>query len=147
MNKYIVKTAIFPDNINNVFDKLQKISTLQKIAFPFAAFKPVKKIENSWESGRIFKLHLKLFCIIPLGIHTIRVIRFDKNEIFTNESNKFIPVWNHRIYLKALNNCQTEYTDMVEINAGRKTFFVYLWAKLFYSHRQRKWKKLLNRKK
>lgn len=38
----------------------------------------------------------------------------------------------------------TQYTDEVEINAGWKTIFVYMWANAFYAHRQRKWKRLLS---
>lgn len=31
----------------------------------------------------------------------------------------------------------TKYTDIVDIDAGWKTVFVYLWAVCFYSHRQK----------
>lgn len=40
----------------------------------------------------------------------------------------------------------TEYTDEVEIYAGWKTPIVYLWAKMFYGHRQKKWIKLLTQR-
>ena len=33
-------------------------------------------------------------------------------------------------------------TDEVEIQAGWKTVFIWLWARAFYTHRQRKWIKL-----
>ena len=144
MNKYIIKTSVFPDNADAVFERLQKLGTLQKVAFPFASFIPVDSNNNIiWQKGSKFEFRLKLFCLIPMGIHTIRVIEFSKDNIYTNENNSFIPVWNHRIYLKAINSSQTEYTDEVEINAGWKTIFVYMWAQLFYAHRQQKWKKLI----
>ncbi len=38
----------------------------------------------------------------------------------------------------------TLYTDRVEIRAGWKTAFIWLWANAFYAHRQRKWVRLLN---
>ena len=38
-----------------------------------------------------------------------------------------------------------KYTDIVEIDAGWKTVFVYLWAVCFYMHRQKKWIKLLRK--
>ena len=38
---------------------------------------------------------------------------------------------------------KTEYTDGVDIKAGWKTPFIWIWAKAFYAHRQRKWIKLL----
>ena len=77
--------------------------------------------------------------------HTIRIERFDENEIQSRESNEHIQVWDHRITLKDLGG-QTEYTDEVDIRAGWRTFFVWLWAKAFYAHRQRKWIKLLEGK-
>ena len=36
-----------------------------------------------------------------------------------------------------------QYTDRVEIQAGWKTLFIWLWANMFYTHRQRKWIRLL----
>ena len=135
----IIKTSIFPDTAENIFKKLKNIKTLRYIAFPYASFEPCGGNEKIvWEKGKVYEFHLKLFYVIPLGVHKIKVIDFSQNSIYTNEGNKFVPVWNHHIYLKPLNNGHTEYTDEVEINAGRKTIFVYLWARLFYAHRQRK---------
>ncbi len=56
----------------------------------------------------------------------------------------YVPVWNHEIILNKIDETKTEYTDIVEIYAGWKTDFVYIWAKLFYAHRQKKWIKILN---
>lgn len=58
----------------------------------------------------------------------------------------YVPTWNHRILLKPLGEKESQYTDVVEIYAGWKTPFVCLWAKIFYSHRHKKWLKLLNNK-
>ena len=139
----IIKTSIFPDTADIIFKKLKKLKTLQYIAFPYASFEPCNGNDKIvWEKGNVYEFRLKLFCIFPLGIHKIKVIEFSQNSIYTNEGNKFVSIWNHRIYLKTLNNRFTEYTDEVEINAGWRTIFVYLWAKLFYTHRQHKWKNL-----
>lgn len=54
-----------------------------------------------------------------------------------------MPTWNHRITLDEIDAAHTGCTDEVEIDAGWKTPFVYLWAKAFYAHRQKKWLKLL----
>ena len=63
--------------------------------------------------------------------------------ISSREENEHVPVWNHEIMLMKLDGSRTEYTDRVEIKAGWKTIFIWLWAKAFYAHRQRKWVKLL----
>ena len=52
---------------------------------------------------------------------------------------------NHRIVLKEVSENQCLYSDIVEIGAGWKTIFIYLWAKCFYAHRQRKWVRLLKK--
>ena len=39
----------------------------------------------------------------------------------------------------------TQYMDRVEIHAGWKTVFIWLWANAFYAHRQMKWIRLLKR--
>ena len=142
----VKKTSIFPANTHAVFCELQKLSTLQYIAAPYASFTPTAGAEGLlWDAGRTFSFHFRLFGMIPYGTHVIHVRRFDEGEIYTNEGNEHVPTWNHRITLKATDGGGTEYTDEVEIGAGWKTTAIWLWAKAFYAHRQRKWIKLLNR--
>ncbi len=146
--KTVVKASIFSASAKTVFDKLKELRTLQYIAAPLATFRPVNGSDDLvWEEGGVFSFHFKVFGLIPLGIHTIRVLDFNEEThcIYTHEGNAHVPVWNHRITLKSIHDHAVEYTDEVEINAGWKTPFVYLWAKAFYSHRQRKWKKLLRK--
>ena len=54
--------------------------------------------------------------------------------------------WNHEIILEELQGNRCRYTDKVDIDAGWKTIFVWMWANCFYTHRQKKWIKLLSRK-
>ena len=75
-----------------------------------------------------------------------RIIRFSLDGISSRESNEHVPVWNHDITLVNLDDDHTEYTDRVEIHAGWKTVFVWLWANMFYAHRQRKWIRLLEKR-
>lgn len=141
----VIKTSIFPASKDEVFRRLKKLKTLQYIAAPFATFTPVSKGHGMvWEENRTSSFYFRLFGFIPLGRHTIKVITFTRDgDIYTHEKNPHVPVWNHRIVLKPIDDNNTLYTDIVEIGAGWKTLFVYLWARAFYSHRQRKWRKLL----
>ena len=145
-SKTITVSTRLPAAPDAIWEKLQSISTLQYITAPFASFKPLADQPFIWKAGHGFKFRLKIFGIFPIGIHTINVIQFDKETlaIYTNESNKHVPVWNHRIILVKQGDT-TDYTDEVEIYAGWKTFIVVLWSKLFYRHRQRKWLKLLQK--
>lgn len=144
----VKKSSVFPAAKDEIFRRLQKLKTLQYIAHPYATFKSVDDTEElTWQEDSAFAFHFKLFALIPFGVHTIKVIQFDiEKGIYTQEGNKHIPVWNHKIILEKINENTTKYTDIVEIQAGWKTLLVYLWANCFYAHRQRKWKRLLKRK-
>ncbi len=137
------KSSVFPASRDMVFEKLQKIETLQTIAKPYASFEPLGAVETAWSVGSTSVYRFRLFCVIPFGTHTIHIVRFDAEGVSSREGNKHVPVWNHDIRMFPLDDKHTEYTDQVEIRAGWKTLFVWLWAKAFYAHRQRKWIKLL----
>ncbi len=139
----VQKTSVFPAPREIVFQKLQRFECLQYIAKPFAAFVPVGDAPAVWKAGSVSAYRFRLFGIIPYGIHTIRIVRFGPDGISSREGNEHVPVWDHDIELCPLNNGRTRYTDRVEIRAGWKTFFVWLWANAFYAHRQRKWIRLL----
>ena len=143
----VIKTSIFPASCEDVFGKLQEIKLLQYVAWPYATFTPIGEEISIWKAGTSSLYKLKLFGIIPFGTHKIKVVRFDKDEdIYTHEGNEHVPTWNHRIVLKAISEDQCLYSDIVEIEAGWKTLFVYIWAKCFYAHRQRRWINLLSKK-
>ena len=139
------KSSVFSAPREEVFLRLQRLETLQYIASPYATFTPVENANDfSWREGAVSSYHFRLFGLIPFGIHTIRIERFDQSGIQSREHNKHVPVWDHLILLEDLGN-QTKYTDEVEIHAGWKTVFIWLWAKAFYAHRQRKWIRLLKK--
>jgi hypothetical protein len=62
--------------------------------------------------------------------------------IISKEHNSIVKIWNHKIVLRSIGDDIIEYTDEVEIYAGIFTFFVAIWGKMFYKHRQRKWKRI-----
>ena len=137
------KSSVFPARREAVFARLQRLETLQFIAAPYASFTPVdQSADVQWRVGSRSAYRFRLFGLIPYGTHTIRIERFDEEVVQSREGNEHVPVWNHRITLKDLGT-STEYTDEVEIEAGWKTPFIWLWAKAFYAHRQRKWIRLL----
>lgn len=142
--KTVYRQSIFPCGIDSVYSLLRNLSTLQYIAAPYATFEPQNKSDDiAWQPGQTVTFRFKLFGVIPFGIHTITVIDFSKKEIYTNESNTYVPIWNHRIQLIDNKDGTTTYSDEVEIGAGWKTIFVWMWAKCFYAHRQKKWIRLL----
>lgn len=142
----VQKTSVFPASQETVFQKLQRLETLQFIAKPYASFEPVGKTQSVWSVGSTSSFRFKLFGLIPFGTHTIHIVRFDPDGISSKEGNEHVPVWNHDITLVRLDDEHTKYTDCVEIKAGWKTIFIWLWANVFYTHRQRKWIRILEPK-
>ena len=144
--KIIDISSVFPATIDEIWDKLQSLKTLQFIAAPYVTFEPYDKNILKWQEGVTTDYHLKLFGLFSFGKHSIEIIQFDKNAglIYTNEKNNVVPLWNHKILLQKIELESTLYTDEVEISAGWKTFFVYCWGVLFYRHRQKKWLRLLD---
>ncbi|RVU98489.1 hypothetical protein EII22_01385 [Coriobacteriales bacterium OH1046] len=139
----VKRTTILPASRAAVFQKLHQRETLQYIAKPFATFEPVGESVQEWTAGSTSAYRFRLFGAIPFCTHTIHIVRFDQDGISSREENEHVPVWNHEIKMIELDGSRTEYTDRVEIKAGWKTIFIWLWAKAFYAHRQRKWVKLL----
>ena len=139
----VQKTTIFPASRDVVFQQLQRLETLQTIAKPYATFEPLGNAMTVWTVGSKSSYRLRLFGFIPFGTHTIRIVRFDPDGVSSREGNRHVPVWNHDILLVPIDENHTEYTDRVEIRAGWKTIFIWLWAKAFYTHRQMKWIRLL----
>lgn len=143
--KKVRVSSILPANIDTIFSKLQAVETLQVITYPYLSFISKDDSESMWQEGSVFKFEIRLFTMFPLGIHTINVEKFDQKSYYvaTQEYNQFVPVWHHKIFLESLNDQETKYTDEVELDAGLLTFCVWLWAKLFYRHRQFKWRQIL----
>ena len=139
----VKKTSVFPASREVIFQKIQRLETLQYIAKPYATFEPVGESASTWAVGNTSSYRFRLFGLIPFGIHSIHIVRFDHDGISSREGNKHVPVWNHDIRLEVLDDSHTRYTDRVEIKAGWKTPFVWLWANAFYAHRQRKWVRLV----
>lgn len=139
----VQRTSVFPAGRDAVYQKLRQLSTLQAVAAPYATFEPVNGAATAWEVGGTSAYRFRLFGVIPFGTHTIHIVRFGPDGISSREGNEHVPVWNHDIRLRPLYDGRTEYTDRVEIRAGWKTFFAWLWAEAFYAHRQRKWIRLL----
>ena len=139
----VKKTSLFPASQETVYEKIRRPETLRLVAAPYASFEPLGEESGVWEDGSTSSWRLRVMGVIPLGIHTIHIVRFGPDGISSREGNRHVPVWNHDITLAEVDENHTEYTDRVEIHAGWKTVFVWLWADMFYAHRQRKWIRLL----
>jgi hypothetical protein len=141
-------STIMRTNEDRMWQELQKVSSLMHVASPILKFRPQKgqSLPDKWILGMEYKLRISSFGIIPLGNHFIRLVELNKEEkrIISNEHGMLTRAWNHTITLNAIDDQTIKYTDKIEIKAGILTFSIWLFAHVFYRHRQRKWKKLLD---
>lgn len=141
-------TSTFEYTENDFWKKIIEPKSLQYVASPILSFHPIagEDLGAEWVTNKTYKLMLRLFRIIPLGFHHIKVITIDRvsNTVVTNESGLLAPVWNHTVIFSQIGQRKLRYTDEIEIGAGMLTPAVWLFAHLFYRHRQRRWKRLLS---
>ncbi|MEQ9564689.1 MAG: hypothetical protein RLN85_02545 [Pseudomonadales bacterium] len=130
-----------------LWQHIDKPASLQFVASPMLAFAPVEPgaLDGEWEVGREYSLKLYFLKFIPLGLHTIQLVKVDRdqNVISSREKGLLAPVWNHDISFHETKPGTVSYTDEIEIRAGWLTPFVWLFAQVFYRHLQRRWKVLL----
>jgi len=132
-----------------MWDELQKVSSLLRVASPILTFEPQKghSVPEKWELGTEYRLKLSFFGIVPLGQHIIELATLDreKRTIVSNEHGSFVKTWNHVIKFEAIDGESIHYLDEIEIKAGLLTVPILLFAHLFYRHRQRQWKVLVEK--
>lgn len=142
-------TTYFDCSENQLWEKIKEPQSLQYVAAPILSFSPKNDLTLSgdWEVDKPYPLKLHLFSIIPLGTHTIKLVKIDKqsNTIESQEKGLLAPVWNHKIHFSEIEPDKVKYTDSIEIKAGLLTPFIWLFAHFFYRHRQKRWRVLLSK--
>lgn len=142
-------STYFDCTADELWDKIIEPGSLQFVAAPILSFIPKNNADfsNTWEIDKPYPLKLRLFSFIPLGTHTIRLVKIDKRSkmIQSREKGLLAPVWNHDIQFEEIEPVKVKYTDRIEIKAGLLTPIVWVFANLFYRHRQRRWRVLLGK--
>ena len=142
-------TTHFSCTEEELWEKIIQPASLQFVASPVLSFKPLDEnaLPDEWQVDTPYRLRLQFLGFIPLGEHTIRLAEMNRetNTIHSRESGQLATVWNHDISFRETEPGTVRYTDEIEIRAGWLTPAVALFAHLFYRHRQRRWKVLLNR--
>jgi hypothetical protein len=144
-----ITTTIRAD-AEDMWAELQRVASLVHVAAPILTFRPQHDdtLPDRWTVGKTYRLRLYCGGILPLGDHHIRIVSIDpqRKEIFSNEHGRLTRRWNHLIRIVPIDRRSVEYTDEIEIEAGGLTVFIWIFAHVFYRHRQRRWKKLLVRR-
>ncbi len=133
-----------PCSLTEVVAQVRTPRLLRQVASPLLSFSPLTPSEfpSTWSEGTYW-VRLKLFGLLPIGRQAI-VISYPQagNALaFMLRDNGYSPLiskWDHLITAQEVSG-GTLYRDRVTIEAGILTPAVWLFARLFYAHRQRRW--------
>ena len=93
-----------------------------------------------------FSVKMFAFHFLPIGKQIIGIEFPQKSDHWVlrdNGSGSIAKTWDHLIFLESEGG-GTRYTDEVSIDAGLFTLPIYIYAFIFYSYRQMRWRKLVN---
>lgn len=136
-----------PCDSRDAIEHAKSSRLLLHVAKPLVTFVPIEpaQLPGTWTDGTYW-VSLRLFGIIPFGKQAI-VISYPSSAPFTlrdNGHSAMIRTWDHVITITPSGN-GTLYRDRVAIEAGMLTPIMWLFAQLFYRHRQRRWRRLARR--
>lgn len=120
---------------------------LEHVAAPLLRFTPIDPaaFPQVWEERR-YRVRVLLAGVLPLGRQWIDISRETGPDgsfrMRDNGSGDLARRWDHRIIIVPNGETFCTYVDDVEVEAGLLTPFVWRFARLFYAHRQRRWRRL-----
>jgi hypothetical protein len=120
---------------------------LCRIAWPMLTFTPVDPpvLESRW-AYKPYVFTLRLAGRVGIGAHTIDPRPPERPDEVWHDAgySGLVSVWDHRIELTDFYG-MTRYADVVEVHAGVLTPVMWLFAQVFYRHRQRRLNRLVGR--
>jgi hypothetical protein len=127
--------------------RVRTSALLMHVAAPLIRFAPVgdKAFPETWTPGE-YRASMWLLGVLPIGWQAV-VISEPAPEgqtrfIRDNGYGPLIKRWDHWIAIRPGEGGTAHYTDTVHIEAGALTPLIAGFARLFYAHRQRRWRAL-----
>jgi hypothetical protein len=143
-------STIIDASPDKVFDIVKTKKLLFYVMHPMARFKIISPEDDfgTWEEGKTYVGWSFLFLFIPVWKRKLYIEKIDEDNrtIQSRESGEIgLKKWDHLIKVEQKKDGKTLYTDIIEINAGIFTPLYFIFASLFYRHRQRRWRALAER--
>ncbi|MEZ4450313.1 MAG: hypothetical protein R3B09_12620 [Nannocystaceae bacterium] len=147
-------SSVLPWPASAVRDEAMRTRLLRHVSAPWVTFTAIDPpaLPEIWEPGR-FRVAMRLGGLLPIGEQDID-IRVEVDDP-TPGRECFVALdrgrgglarrWDHRITIVALTGGGARYSDEVDVGAGVLTPAVWLFARLFFAHRQRRWRRLTAR--
>ena len=127
--------------------KVRTSALLLHVAAPLIRFTPKggKAFPALWEPGE-YRAWMWLFGFMPVGWQAVVISepapQGETRFIRDNGYGPLIRRWDHWIEISPGPDGSTIYTDRVAIEAGLLTPLIAAFARVFYAHRQRRWRQL-----
>lgn len=136
-----------PASADQVWTNLQRKQTFLYITRGMLGFSGSDSWPERFAPGLEIQCRLWFLHVLPGWRHFLSVISVDHESmvLLSHERGGPMRKWNHTIRIKAVSEATCNYEDEIEIEAGALTPFVWLYAHIFYRHRQRRWVKLLRK--
>jgi Protein of unknown function (DUF3703) len=132
-----------------VWAEVQTAALLVHVAWPLVRFVPVGDTPlDAFKPGGRYLVSLRLFGFLPFGRQWIVTSLHEPEtgiwpkKLRDNGHSALINKWDHWITVATDGDGGTHYTDALEVGAGLMTPFIWLFAQIFYRHRQRRWRAL-----
>jgi hypothetical protein len=141
-------TTVLPCRMEDAVTHVMTFRLLQYVAYPLISFSAVagSRLPEKWTEGT-HRVRVWLFGIIPLGRQAVEISRPAFPEGFSIRDaghSTLIPVWDHVITIEPHPE-GVRYRDRVDVSARVLTPLIWLFARIFYGHRQRRWRRLVAR--
>lgn len=138
-------TSLFPASGDIVWELLQKSSTLFFITKNWITFGDREHFPERWHNHTVIYTTVRPFAQSSNKPYKIIFITIDNNKLImkTRESGAGIKTWNHTMRVQSVSIDRCYYIDEVEAKAGILTPLLWLYIKLYYKHRHKRWMELL----
>ena len=136
--------ACTPDE---AWERVQTSALLMHVAGPLIRFTPQggTPFPAIWAPGE-YRAWMWLFGFLPIGWQAVVISEpapdGETRFIRDNGYGPLIRQWDHWIAIAPGEGGTTHYTDRVAIEAGLLTPLSAAFARVFYAHRQRRWREL-----
>lgn len=132
---------------DTAWERVRTSALLMHVAAPLIRFVPKgdTPFPGDWAPGE-YRAWMWLFGLIPIGWQAVVISEPPPDGatrfIRDNGYGPLIRRWDHWIAIAPGEHGTTRYVDRVDIEAGVLTPLIAAFARVFYAHRQRRWRQL-----
>lgn len=119
-------------------------SAFRTVTRGLLAMPAIRRRQDEWREGETVVGWVFLFGFLPFSRHHLHIVSIDGSTrtLSSREFGGLITMWNHDIEVSPIDATSCRYRDRIDIDAGRVTPVVALYARWFYRMRQRRWRVL-----